>query len=60
MSQKPQNNDTTKIRVAPDVIKLTNIVEFFDKPLQPIKPQKLIETSELSERLRQRNKPAGN
>jgi hypothetical protein len=48
-----------KFRVAPDQIKLTNVIKLFDKPLRPIKPQKLIETSELSERLRQRHKPAG-
>jgi len=60
MSQNEENDDKKKLRVAPDAIKLTNIIKFFDKPLRPIRPQKLIETSEISERLRQRNKSAGN
>lgn len=60
MSQEEENSDTSKFRVAPDVIKLRNTVKLFDKPLRPIKPLKLLETSEVSERLRQRNKSAGN
>lgn len=60
MSQKEENDDTSKFRVAPDVIKLRSTIRLFDEPLRPIKPLKLLETSEISERLRQRNKPAGN
>lgn len=58
MSQNEENDDTKKLRVAPDVIKLSNTVKFFEKPLRPIKPLKLLEESEISERLRQRNKSA--
>lgn len=59
MSQEAENDDTKKFRVAPDNIKLRHVIKIFDKPLRPIKPLKLIETSEVSERLRQRNKSAG-
>lgn len=49
-----------KFRVAPDQIKLTNVVKLFDKPLQPIQPQKLLAESEISERLRQRKQSSRN
>ena len=59
MAQISENDDTNKLRVAPDAIKLTSTIKLFDPRIKPIKTQKLIETSEISERLRQRNKSAG-
>lgn len=60
MRNVKEDQVSKKFRVAPDQIKLTNVIKLFDEPLRPIKPQKLVETSDLSERLRQQSKSSGN